>query len=757
MARIRRERLVLGGLLALVSLVAYAWLPRVAQSVVNTGFGVAAVAAILVGIRRYRPERRAAWWLFAAGVAAWVAGDVIYDLIGFATGEPPSVSAADVFYLAMYPLLLAGAWVGARPVLERAAWLDAAIVAAGCGLVVWATALHPQLVVAGPLTPATALTAAYPALDVFLLAAVVGLLLVPARTTSQLLVVASLGLLLIADTACAELAAHGGYQPGAVLDLIWLGSYLLWVPAALHPSMRFLGQPDQADSQRVSTLRLAVLIAAGLTVPMSAALDPTGRLDWAWICSVTGLVLLITARLTGLIRGQQAAALTDPLTGLPNRAALQDRLGEAVDTLDPARGGLAVLCCSLDDFKLVHDTLGRPAGDRLLVAVGDRLRSLTRPADLVARLDGHEFAVLAGDLTAAAANTLAARLTAGCAAPFERPDSGEVTLSLSVGLAHTADGTAAPLELVQDADAALSEGKGRGRSQIQPFTGAIRARAHSRLDLEAALRTALRAGELELHYQPQVDLRTGVVTGLEALARWNRPGHGPVPPSRFIPAAETTGLIVPLGGWVIATAARQVACWDAELGRPAPPVAVNVSPRQLARPGLAEVFAAAAADAGIQPGRLVVEITESALDTDEDTLMRVLSRLKRLGVEIALDDFGTGYSSLSHLRLLPIDELKIDRSFVRGVASSDRDRDLITAIVQMGRALRLRTLAEGVETADQAAVLHRLGCHIGQGFLYAAPAPAPSTLAYLRARQERRHLALVRRGDDIPEARSERR
>ena len=395
--------------------------------------------------------------------------------------------------------------------------------------------------------------------------------------------------------------------------------------------MRLLGQPAGAGSHRVSTVRLVVLIAAALTVPLSAALDPTGRLDWAWTCSVTALVLLITARLTGLIRGQQTAALTDTLTGLPNRTALQDKLGEAMDALDPARGGLAVLCCSLDDFKLVIDTLGRPVGDQLLVAVAHRLRALARPADMVARLGGDEFAILAPDLSAAAAYALAARLTAGCAAPFDRPDEGhdgdhdhgygsEVTLTLSVGLAHHRDGAVTPLELIQDADAALSEGKCRGRAQIQAFTGAIRTRAQSRLDLEAALRAALRAGELELHYQPQVDLSTGVVTGMEALARWNRPGHGPVPPSRFIPTAEATGLIVPLGAWVIATAARQIACWDAELGRPAPPVAVNVSPRQLAASDLTELLATAAGDAGIHPGRLVVEITESALDTDEDSL-----------------------------------------------------------------------------------------------------------------------------------------
>ena len=432
MAGIRRGRLLAGCLLAAACLVAYPWLPRVAQTVVNTGFGTTAVVAILLGVRRYRPERRAVWWLFAAGVAASALGDLVYDLICYASGEPPLVSVADLFYLAMYPLLLAGAWAGARRLLNRAAWLDAAIVAMGCALIVWATALHPQLVDAGPLTAATVLSATYPALDVCLLGAVVGMLLVPARTLAYLLVVASLGLLLVADTAYAELSAHASYQPGDVLDLVWLGSYLLWVPAALHPSMRLLGRSGRVDSHRFSTVRLAVLIAAALTVPLSAALDPTGRLDWAWTCSVTALVLLITARLTGLMRGQQTAALTDPLTGLPNRTALQDRLGAAMRALDPARGGLAVLCCSLDDFKLVNDTLGRPVGDELLVAVAHRLRALPRPADMVARLGGDEFAILAHDVTAAAAHALAVRVVAGCAAPFERPERAQ-TAGMTAG------------------------------------------------------------------------------------------------------------------------------------------------------------------------------------------------------------------------------------------------------------------------------------------------------------------------------------
>ena len=756
MRRTWRGPLVLACLVAVGAVVAYPWLPRPGQTVVNTGVGLAAVAAILVGVRRYRPVRRVAWLLFAAGLLAWVLGDLIYDLIGYAAGQAPPVSVADLFYLAMYPLLIGGALAAGRPWADRAAGLDAAIVAGGCWLLIWETALKPQLIGAGPLTAGTLLAAAYPALDVVLLGAVVGLLLVPARTATHALVAAGLGLLLVADTVYAELAAHGSYHPGATLDLVWLASYLLWIPAALHPSMRTLGLPTPAGGPRVSRLRLAVLAGAALTIPLCAALDDGAGVDGWRIGAGTLLVLLIMARLVMLVRRHETAALADPLTGLPNRAALLDTLHAAVRTLDPARGGLAVLYCDLDDFTLVNDTLGAVAGDRLLRAVGARLRDLVRPADLVARFGGDEFVVVGRDVTAAEAETLAARLTAGCGAPIRLADAGEVTVGLSIGLVHCGDPRAQPVELVQNADAALHEGKSRGRARIQPFTGDIRARAHSRLDLERALRAALRNDELHLHYQPQVDLRTGAVTGLEALARWTRPGHGPVPPARFIPAAEAAGLVVPLGGWVIAEAARQIARWDAELDRPAPPVAVNVSPRLFAATDVADLFAAAAADADIEPGRLAVEITEGALEADRDDVLRALTRLKRLGVDIAIDDFGTGYSSLSHLRLLPIDDLKIDQSFVRGVATSRRDRDLVTAIVQMARALELRTIAEGVETADQAAALLALGCGIGQGFLFATPAPAPAVLAYLRTRQRHTRLALVDSTTGIPAPRTRR-
>ena len=737
--------------LAVPAIGAYPWLPRPAQTVVNTGVGLAAVAAIIVGLRVYRPARPAAWVLFAAGVSASVLGDLAFDLVTYASGQLPEVSVADVFYLAMYPLLLAGAWVAARPRPDRACALDAAIVAGGCGLLVWETVLEPQLVGAGPISAATVLAVTYPMLDVVLVGAVVGLLLVPARSAAHLLVATSLGLLLLADTGYAELAVHGSYAAGSPLDLVYIASYLVWLAAALHPSMRTLGVPREAEGSRVSGLRLAVLTGAALTVPLSAAFDGAGWLDWWRIGAGTVLVLLVMARLILLVRREETRALIDPLTGLANRRALIEALRAAVDGLDPHRGGLAVLCCDVDDFKLVNDTFGRRVGDRLLVAVAERLRRHVRPSDLVARLGGNEFAVLSRDLTAAATGAAAARLTAACDDPFRLDaEVGDVPVSLSVGWVHAADRAAAPAELVEDADAALHEGKTRGRGRIEPFSPAIRDRAQHRLDLEAALRAALRDGELALHYQPQVELRTGAVIGFEALARWTRPGHGPVSPARFIPAAETTGLIVPLGGWVIAEAARQIARWDAELGRAAPPVAVNVSPHQLIGVDVADVLARAAAEAGIHPGRLTVEITEGALAGDRDLVLGALTRLKHLGVALAIDDFGTGYSSLSHLRLLPVDHLKIDQGFVRGAARSERDRDLLTAIVHMARALHLRTIGEGVESAEQAAALHAIGCHAAQGFLFGAPVPAPAALAALRARPGRAYLALVPTETTIP-------
>ena len=714
----------------------YVLLSLPAQTVVNGVLGYAGVAAILAGVRYHRPARRLPWYLFAAGLFATVTGDLIYDaylLVG--NTEVPLPSGADVLYLTLYPLFIGGAIATQRARWDLTAILDSLIVAGGCGLFVWIEVVAPQLA-EGPVDAGVLVAIAYPILDVILLGAVVGMLLVQARTVSHILVAASLVLMLLADTVFTGLAVSGTYDSGDPLDIIWMASYVLWIPAALHPSMRRLGVPSLSERARVSWMRLVVLTLAVLAIPAAFALphaDTSDTSDTILICAAALLLLLVMGRLALQIRRQEASARTDPLTGLPNRAALLDVMQAALDGIDPHRG-LALLFLDLDEFKVVNDSLGHAVGDSLLVAAGKRLRESVRHCDTVARLGGDEFVVLCPDVASEEARELADRVVNAFNMLFTLPGSGEVAASISIGLVHTNDSHVSPLDLLQNADGAMYRAKAQGRAQVQAFTAEIRTHAERRLDLQRALRQALSRGELDLQFQPQVDLVTGTVVGMETLPAWERPGQGPVTPARFLSIAEESGLIVPIGAWMIRQAAEQLSRWDAELGRPAPRIAVNVSPRQFGPGGLADTLRRAADSAGVDPGRFVVEITENSLWTEEEPILRDLNRLKRLGATISIDEFGTGFSSLAHLRRLPVDELKIDRSFLRGLADSRQDREIVTAIIQMGRALGLRTVADGVDTDEQMGALLELGCGVGQGFLFAGPAPAEEMLAFLRAR-----------------------
>jgi diguanylate cyclase (GGDEF)-like protein len=640
-------------------------------------------------------------------------------------------SWADVLYLMLYPLFVGGAIATQRGRWDLSAVLDSLIVAGGCGLFVWIEVIAPQLA-AGPVDAGVLVAIAYPILDVVLFGAVVGMLLVQARTASHILVAASLVLMLVADTVFTGLAVSGAYDSGDPLDIVWMASYLLWVPAALHPSMRRLGVPSLSEKGPVSWMRLAVLTLAALAIPAAFALPHADTSDAVLVSASAVLILLVMARLTFQIRRQESAARTDPLTGLPNRAALLGVAQAALDGVNPHRG-LALLFLDLDEFKVVNDSLGHAVGDDLLVAAANRLREAVRRSDTVARLGGDEFVVLCPDVAADEAGELADRVVSAFQRPFPLGRWGDVPASISIGLVHTTEAAAAPLDLLQNADGAMYRAKARGRAQVQPFTAEIRTAAEQRLDLRRALRQALSCDELEVRYQPQVDLVTGSLAGVEALPDWERPGKAPLTPARFMAIAEESGLIVPIGSWVIRRAAEQLAQWDAELGWPAPRIAVKVSPGQFGPGGLADTLRRTADSVGVDPGRFVVEITESSLWTEEEPLRRALNRLKRLGVTVSIDEFGSGHSSLAHLRRLPVDELKIDRSLLHGLGDSRRDREIVTAVLHMGRALGLRTVADGVDTDEQMGALLELGCCIGQGELFGAPAPATRMLTFLRA------------------------
>jgi diguanylate cyclase (GGDEF)-like protein len=415
-------------------------------------------------------------------------------------------------------------------------------------------------------------------------------------------------------------------------------------------------------------------------------------------------------------------ALHDPLTSLPNRTLFRDRCVQALACVGRSSSGVGVLFVDLDGFKQVNDSLGHAAGDRLLVEASERIGQVLRAGDTVSRFGGDEFTVLAATLEHRHdAVELAQRLARALGSAFRVADR-EVLLTSSIGIAFTLDRDADPDTLIHEADLAMYRAKERGGACYEVFGQSLRARTAKRRELETELRQALEEGQLRVAYQPQVELATRRMTGLEALARWQHPERGIVAAGEFIRVAEDTGMIHGLGRWVLSKACRDFARWQRE-GAIAEDVqlAVNLSPRQLARADVVDATAAALAETGIDPARLTLEVTEGAVVAHAARAGSVLKRLKSLGVLIAIDDFGVGYASLGYLERFPIDILKIDRSLVHGVAAQARKKRVVATVMALAETLDITVIAEGIERPEDAEELQELGCLIGQGFLYARP------------------------------------
>jgi len=427
-------------------------------------------------------------------------------------------------------------------------------------------------------------------------------------------------------------------------------------------------------------------------------------------------------------------AFHDPLTNLANRALFRDRVQHAAARRSRSAAPLGVVFLDLDDFKRVNDSLGHQAGDELLVAVAERLRACVRPGDTVARLGGDEFAILLDsfDSGSSDARRIAQRILDALDVSFIIAGR-DINVRASLGIAMTEVGHDGAESLLRDADVAMYAAKADGKGRYEVFEEHMRALVIDRLELKADLRGAVEHDQIDVHFQPLVALASGRVVGAEALARWAHPARGTIAPDDFIPIAEETGHIVPIGRMILRRACAQARRWQTQVpGAAEMAVHVNVSARQLQQHSLLADVTGALDASGLAPRSLVLEITESTLVGDSEATISRLQALRELGVRLAVDDFGTGYSSLSYLPRLPVDMIKIDKAFVDGVDGSSAGATALTgAVVSLGATLALETVAEGIETPAQLAALQGLGCLSGQGYLYARPCPPDEFLSML--------------------------
>ena len=485
--------------------------------------------------------------------------------------------------------------------------------------------------------------------------------------------------------------------------------------------VEMMQDPAEGDLDKAWELRLRRKDGTTLWVEQRLSLvrDADGRIN-----AVEGIARDVNERKMAEERLERQA-LHDDLTSLPNRRLLRDRISQALARAERDRCLVAVVFLDLDRFKLVNDSWGHAEGDKVLVAMADRLRSIVRGSDTVARFGGDEFVVVReGVMSTEDVSDYLVRLTREVQRPIVL-GSNELIVNASLGVALGGAGDT-PEALLRDADAAMYKAKAGGRACAEIATKAVHSEVQSRLSTELALRRSITRDEFDVLYQPVVAIDGGALVGVEALVRWRRPDHGLVGPDAFISIAEDTGLIRPLGAWVLHQACRQLHHWSL-LGLSGGVVSVNLSGRQLSSPDLVGNVLGAIAAAGIDASQLSFEITESVLMEDVERSILILRELKDIGVGLAIDDFGTGYSSLSYLERFPVDALKIDRSFVSRLGTDAADGAIVSAVMALGHALGLTVTAEGVETAEQLRILAELGCDTAQGYLFARPIP-PSDL-----------------------------
>ncbi|MHA7153853.1 EAL domain-containing protein [Arthrobacter sp. TMN-50] len=551
--------------------------------------------------------------------------------------------------------------------------------------------------------------------------------------------------------AAQEMANVGSVEWDAVADRVWRSDEYCKIHGLPATSGGLKGlllrAVHPADRDRVYQLWKNLLVRGTSTDFTYRVGAPDGGIRWVFAratmerdddgqpIKLVGTALDITERKLGE-EALERLAFRDSLTGLANRTLLTESIEQAIAECGNRGTRVGVLFLDVDRFKVINDGLGHAAGDSLLVQLASRLLTVVRPEDTLARFAGDEFVIVCADMSEETAQKLAHRIRSAVQTPFELSDR-EVFVDVSVGIAISSDGDT-PESMLHNSDAAMYRAKVSGRNKAVVFDEAMHQRAELRLIVESDLPRAIERYQLHVHYQPIMDVASGEPIGFEALLRWLHPEHGLISPDFFIPVAEETGQIVPIGLWVLNQAIRQMQRWKADIaGAENWRISVNLSARQLQDPGLHAAVAEAISAAGIEPGALVLEITESVLMDDADQSLKALTKLRSLGLGIAVDDFGTGYSSLSYLKRFPVTALKIDRTFIEGLGGTDAHAGpIVEAIAALGRALGLRVVAEGVETHEQLSELSRIQVQLAQGYLWSPAIPAervPEWFAAYRA------------------------
>lgn len=708
-------------------------------SVVNELLATIIMVSAMRGLVALPARERGPWAWLVGGSALWVMGDIGWDITALVSGESPTISLADIPYLVGYPVTAIGAVKLLRlrsPRSDREGLLDGLVVSVSATMTAWQFFIAPEDDTKASFA-AQVVAAAYPIGDVILLSGLAWLAFSPGRPSGALrLLMAFAGITLVLDMGYAYATNAGTEVLMRVVNTMYPVAYLFLSRAIRHREVLDVTEPVHQLVRRTNPVRLVLLGVTMYTAPMLAFVSVGHRTKDLVIGlgGTTVLAVIVITRFVLLVREREAMetsaaykALHDELTGLANRKLLLDRIDFAQQRHTRTGKPYAVLFIDLDRFKSVNDTWGHAVGNEVLVAVGKSLRSCVRAEDLVARIGGDEFALVCENITdTSMVHTMATRIVSrlGRDLPMQAK-----LVSASVGMVLIEPGSTDATDaesVLHRADLAMYRVKNEGGRAWREFDDELRTWSAQRRSIEAELSDAIEQSELRLVYQPIVALDRSRSVGLEALLRWDRPGRTSISPADFIPVAEATGLIIPIGEWVLNEAAQFAA--RNNIGY----VTVNVSAVQIRRSDVADAFGKALLASGADPLRIVVELTESALLTDVEKVDATLASLVDLGARIAVDDFGTGYSSLGYIDRFPVSIVKVDKSLVDRVDEDEAQRAVVRAITGLAASLGFTVVAEGIERESQRQALIDLDVQYGQGWLFCRALEPDAALEFQR-------------------------